>query len=378
MTINHFDTLVIGGGQAGLAAGYHLSRRAADFLIVDANPTIGAVWHNRWDSLRLFTPAQYDGLPGMAFPAAHDIYPGKDAVADYLRSYADRFALPIRLSTPVTRLSHDGQLFHAAIPDGTISARSVIVATGPFQIPSVPTLAADLATEVVQLHSADYRNPVDLPHGPTLVVGGGNSGFQIAEELAATRDVVMSIGKRVPALPQRPLGRDIFWWLDRIGFSRITMGSRLGRRLSTKDALIGVSRRRLQRAGAVIRPRLIAADGPDVVFSDDTRFVPSVVVWSTGYRRDYSWIDVSGALDGGALPIHRRGISSTPGLGYVGLPWQHTRGSALLGGVGRDVEYVVARINDLSVSGPIHATQSQISDTPRDASDHQSRQGANQ
>lgn len=356
MTTNHLDTLVVGGGQAGLATGYHLSRRSGDFLIADANETVGAVWRSRWDSLRLFTPAQYDGLPGMPFPAPHDTYPGKDAVADYLQTYADRFDLPFRLSTRITRLSHDGQLFQAAIPGGRISARSVVVATGPFQVPWVPPMAGDLAPSVVQLHSADYRNPVSLPEAPTLVVGGGNSGFQIAEELAATRPVALSVGQRLASLPQRLLGRDVYWWLDRIGYTRITAASRLGGRLASRDALIGVSGRRLRRAGAMIRPRLVAADTDGVVFSDGIRFVPSVVVWSTGYRRDYSWIDIPGALDARSLPIHQRGISPIPGLCYVGLPWQHTRGSALLGGVGRDAEYLVARLSELPFSGRTLAT----------------------
>lgn len=345
MTTSHFEALVIGGGQAGLAAGHQLANRGSDFLIVDANDTVGAVWRSRWDSLRLFTPAQYDGLPGMAFPAAHDTYPGKDAVADYLEVYATRFDLPIRLSTQVSGLNHDGDMFHAAVPGGLLSADSVIVATGPFQIPSTPGIAADLAPEVVQLHSAHYRNPECLPAAPTLVVGGGNSGFQIAEELAATRPVVLSVGTRVPSLPQRLLGRDIFWWLERIGFTGITADTSLGRRLSTRDALIGESRRHLRRKGVEIRSRVLAADRSGVEFADGSRFAPAAVVWSTGYRRDYSWIDIRGALDAQALPIHCRGVSPIPGLGYVGIPWQNTRRSALLGGVGDDAIHVVGRLS---------------------------------
>src|SRR5215207_7940464 len=179
-----FDVVVIGGSQAGLAVGYHLARRGLRFVILDGGPEIGQVWRSRWDSLTLFTPAQYSGLPGLAFPSPKDTYPSKDDVARYLQSYVSAFDLPERLNAKVTSFTRrDGAL---------------VVATGSFQVPFVPPVAADLDEAVFQIHSADYRNPAQLPEGRVLVVGGGNSGFQIAEELAGTRKVDLAVGKRVP------------------------------------------------------------------------------------------------------------------------------------------------------------------------------------
>ena len=182
------DVLVIGGGQAGLAMGYRLAQRELRFLIVDSGPEIGHVWRSRWDSLRLFTSGRYDNLPGLPFPAAADTYPGKDEVADYLGAYAAAFELPVRLDTTVTSMTRngDGKYLVKAGSD-ELEAAQVVVATGPFQTPFTPPVAADLPPDVHQLHSADYRRPEQLPPGRVLVVGAANSGCQIALELSATR-----------------------------------------------------------------------------------------------------------------------------------------------------------------------------------------------
>src|SRR4029450_9399444 len=206
-----FDVVVIGGSQAGLAVGYHLARRGLRFVILDAGPEIGLVWRSRWDSLTLFTPAQYSGLPGKAFPLPKDTYPSKDDAASYLHSYVSAFDLPVRLNAKVTSLTQRNGAYVVATADAEFTASQVVVATGPFQVPFIPPVAGDLDETVFQIHSAGYRNPAQLPQaGHVLVVGGGNSGFQIAEELAATREVDLSVGKRVPSLPQRLLGRDLF------------------------------------------------------------------------------------------------------------------------------------------------------------------------
>jgi putative flavoprotein involved in K+ transport len=197
------DVLVIGGSQSGLAIAWHLQRQGLDFVVLEAGPEVGHVWRSRWDTLKLFTPAQYDALPGMAFPAPADTYPTKDPVADYLQAYATAFNLPVRLNARVTRLSKTDDEFEVQTADNTFRARQVVVATGPFQVPFVPPPATKLDPSVTQVHSADYRNPQALPEGPVLVVGGGNSGFQIAEELAATRQVDLSIATTYPMLPQR-------------------------------------------------------------------------------------------------------------------------------------------------------------------------------
>jgi putative flavoprotein involved in K+ transport len=340
-----FDVVVIGGSQAGLAIGYHLAQRGLRFVILDAGPEIGQVWRSRWDSLTLFTPAQYSSLPGMAFPSRKDTYPSKDDVASYLQTYASAFDLPIKLNAKVTSLTKRGGGYLVTIADEELTASHVVVATGPFQVPFVPPMADDLDERVTQIHSADYRSPAQLPDGHVLVVGGGNSGFQIAEELAGTRKVDLAVGKRVPSLPQRLLGKDLFWWLSGVGFMKVSTDSRLGRKLSERDVLIGSSARRLRHSGVTMRRRLTSADGQRVLFEDGSEQDVDAIVWATGYRPDFSWIDVPDVKGASDRIVHRRGVTDAPGLFFVGLTWQHTRGSALIGFVNDDAEFIAGCID---------------------------------
>lgn len=339
------DVIVVGAGQAGLALAWHLKRQDRRFVVLDSAHELGHSWRSRWDSLRLFTPAQYDGLPGMAFPAPADTYPSKDEVADYLVAYAARFELPVLLRTTVTRLERSDDRFVVHTNQGRLRARQVVVATGPFQTPVVPAVARGLGAGVVQLHSADYRRPGQLPEGPVVVVGAGNSGLQIADELADTHAVTLAVGSLSPQLPQRFLGRDLFWWLTRLGMLEKTVDSRLVRRMRARggDLVIGSSLRALRRRGVDVAPRVMSADGREVVLEDGVRVPARSVVWATGFRSDYSWIDVPHALHDGR-PVHRRGVTEVPGLYFLGLPWQHTRGSALLGFVRHDAEWIAACI----------------------------------
>jgi putative flavoprotein involved in K+ transport len=343
------DAIVIGAGQAGLAVGHHLAGRGVRFLLVDAAPEIGHSWATRWDSLRLFTPAEYSALPGMAFPAAAGTYPDKDQVAGYLRDYAARFDLPVVPNTRVQHVAEEGGLFRVATSQGTLQSRQVIVATGPFQQPAVPGVASGFATAVTQLHSSAYRRPADLPAadaGKVLVVGAGNSGLQIALEVARTHEVHLSVGTRQKTVPQRPLGRDLFWWLTRTGAVTRSASSPVAAWLRKRggDLVIGTTWNDIDAAGIHVHPRLTRAEGRAAGFSDSrTLDGVSAVVWATGFRSDYSWLDVPGVWDGHQI-VHDRGATAVPGLWFIGLPWQHSRGSALLGFVGDDAAWVADHV----------------------------------
>jgi putative flavoprotein involved in K+ transport len=334
------DVLVVGGSQAGLAIAWHLARQGLRYAVLEAGPEIGHAWRSRWDSLTLFTPAQYDALPGMPFPAPADTYPTKDPVAGYLQAYASALEVPVRLNARVTSLSRTEEGFEARTADQVFRAGQVVVTTGPFQTPFVPPAAQGLDESVTQLHSVGYRNPQALPEGPVLVVWGGNSGFQIAEELAAAgRRVDLSIATKLPVLPQRLAGKDLFWWLTHLGLMRVTTESRLGRRMSSREFVIGSSRRRLQAKGVRFQPRLTGTGARTAHFADGSTLDTGVVIWATGYRPDHSWIQIPGVARDGQI-AHQRGVTGVPGLYFLGLSWQHTRGSALLGFVGDDAAYL--------------------------------------
>ena len=344
-TAKHYEVVVIGAGQAGLAMGYFLSRQQRRFLIVERAGSVGSAWRERWDSLTLFTSRRYDSLPGLDFPGDPAGYPNKDEVIAYLEEYARRFELPVSLNTDVRRLGAAESGGYVLETDrGTIGADQVVVATGPFQQPFVPDVATQLAPEIYQAHSVQYRRPAEVPEGTILVVGGGNTGFQIAEELASTHDrVVLAVGSRQMPLPQRVLGRDLFWWLSKSRVIDKTVESRLGSRMQHRDTLIGSSPRRLSRQGVTIRPRVVDAQGKTVRFEDGGELEVDAVIWATGYRPDYSWLDVP-VIDAESRIRHRRGLTDLPGLYFLGLYWQWTRGSALIGWVRDDAEYIAQQI----------------------------------
>jgi putative flavoprotein involved in K+ transport len=339
-----FDVVVIGAGQAGLAMGYFLSRQGRRFVILDAADSIGAAWRERWESLTLFTPRRYNSLPRLPFPGDSDGYPNRDEVIAYLEQYAETFELPIELNSPVRRLTAEDGRFVLEVDGRTITSDQVVVATGPFQAPYVPELANRLGAEVFQAHSTGYRKPNDVPEGTVLTVGGGNTGFQITKELSATHRVFLSVGSRQTPLPQRILGRDLFWWLTKSRVLSTTVDSRLGRRMRDRETLIGSSPRELKRRYRVeLKPRAVDASGRRVRFADASELEVDAVIWATGYRPDYSWIDLP-VFDPDRRLRHLRGVTDVPGLYFLGLTWQHTRGSALLGWVKDDAEFIAERI----------------------------------
>jgi putative flavoprotein involved in K+ transport len=341
-----YELIVIGGGQAGLATGYWLTKYDIDFLIIDASPRVGDSWRKRWDSLRLFTPAKYSGLPGLPFPGDPYHLPERDEVADYLEWYAQVFDLPIRNNVEVRRVTRSKNSFTIETDSTSYEADNVVVATGPFHVPNIPDVARLIDPSTTQRHSSEYRNPSDLPDGPALVVGAANSGAQIALELAKSRPVTLA-GRSVGTMPRRVLGRDIFDWLH-LTVMRPGSDTLIGKRIrknviGSTDALIGMSERDLANTGVRRAGRVISAlDGCPILEGGQCADVSSII-WATGFRPDFSWIDANVFGDDG-FPIHRRGVTSLPGLYFMGLRFQHRLDSSLIGGAGRDAEFLAESI----------------------------------
>ena len=354
------EVLVVGGGQAGLAIGYFLAQQGRNFAILEAAEAPAAAWRARWDSLKLFTPARYSSLPGLSFPGDPDAYPRRDDVATYLTGYARHFALPVVLGSRVRAIRRDEGRYLVEVDGRSHTADQVVVATGPFQVPFAPAIADDLGQDVFHLHSTLYRAPKDLPDGPVLVVGGGNTGFQLAEELSATREVHLSVGSRQTPLPQRILGRDLFWYLEKTGAMRKSTDTRIGRRLEGRDTLIGSNPRTLRkRHGVQLHPRAVEASGRTVRFSDGSELDVGAVIWATGFRNDHSWIEAP-IFDDQQRVVHRRGVTDSPGLYFLGLTWQYTRGSALIGWIGDDAAYIADQINTSHTARPKRAADEPV------------------
>lgn len=355
--VERFETLVIGGGQAGLAMGHQLSRRGRSFAILDASDRIGDAWRSRWDSLRLFTPARYDGLPGMAFPAPPHYFPTKDEMGDYLEAYARRFELPVRTGVRVERLSrHPEGGFEAASNGRRFRADNVVVAMANYQEPHAPDFAAGLAPDIVQIHSGDYRNPGQLQDGPVLIVGGGNSGSEIAMELAGRHRVWMS-GRDTGSLPFRIAGlpgRLLFVPLvlrllyHRVLTIRTPMGRALRPRVTGKGGpLIRVMPRDLEEAGVERVPRTRGVKGGLPVLEDGRVLETRNVIWCTGFRPGFSsWIDLPLAWDHEHHePRHEGGrVPGQPGLYFLGLHFLRAMSSAMVHGVGRDAGHIAGLI----------------------------------
>lgn len=337
------DVLVIGAGQAGLAMGYHLRQAGKGFLIVDQHARVGDSWRNRFDSLVLFTPRSYSALPGLPVPGDPGGYPTKDEIADYLESYARHFDLPIASGTGIKRLEQAGETFRATTATGRVMwSRAVVVATGAFQEPAVPSIAGNVAGEVPQLTADVYRNPRQIPVGTVLVVGDGATGRQIARELSESHQVILSAGRSRRVSPNRILGKNVFWWMDKLGLIRKPRHSAIGRRLMAADPFPGkeLELKNLQSTGITVVGRLTEVTGRHVSFADGETAEIDAVIWATGYRDRTDWVAIPQVKDAHGAFVEQRGISPVSGLAFVGRSWQWTRGSALLTGVGDDAGYV--------------------------------------
>jgi len=349
--IEHTETVIVGGGQAGLALGYHLARRGRPFVILDANERVGDAWRKRWDSLRLFTPARHSGLPGMRIPAPATHFVSKDELADYLESYAERFELPIRTNAAVTGVARNGSGFVVTAGRQRYEAGNVVVATGSHQIAKVPDFAPDLDPDIVQLHSKQYFGPHQLQDGPVLIVGVGNSGAEIAYEVSKTHEVYLS-GKPSAEIPVKhgpKMARFVFPIIRFIGHHVLTMRNPIGRKVGPSFAreaapLIRVKMKDLKEAGVEQVARTAGVKNGRPVLADGRVLDVKNVIWCTGFRQDYSWIDLS-VLGEDGHPAHKRGISTNEsGLYFMGLIFQFAASSDVLPGVGRDAAYVAKHI----------------------------------
>lgn len=344
-----YKVIVIGAGQAGLSAGYFLSKHNIPFVILDASERVGDSWRNRWDSLHLFTPAKFDGLAGMPFPAPPNSFPSKDEMGDYLESYAKHFNLPVRSGTKADGLKRDGDLYTVTAGDKSYQAEHVVVAMSNFQNPKIPGFANQLNPDIVQLHSIDYKEPSQLQKGDVLVVGAANSGCEIALEAVKNNHRVWLSGREVGHIPfpiDSMIAKLIMIRLViRVIFHRIlTTGTPIGRKkrpeiISKGTPLIRIKPKDIIEAGIERIPKIADVKNGLPVTEDNQVLDVRNIVWSTGFYPSFSWIDVPVFKNG--EPMQNRGVvDKEQGLYFVGLDFLFARSSAMIHGVKRDAEYV--------------------------------------
>ncbi len=351
---SYVETVIIGAGQAGLSTGYHLQRRRREFIILEGNDRVGDGWRRQWDTLRLYTPAKYDGLPGMPFPGSPWTYPLKDEVADYLEAYANRFGLPIRTGVRVERVepAEGGYLVHT--DDGRrIETGNVVIATGTFgRTPSVPDFAAELAPEIRQLHSSEYRRPDQLQDGPVLVVGASHSGTDVAFEVAPFHQTILSGPDRgqIPIRLDAPMARFVIPVLIFVARHLITRRTPIGRREMDEirfhgGPMIRVTREHLeQRNVQRLQSRVVDVSNGAPVLDDGQVLDVTNVVWCTGFRQVYDWLEVP-VIGADGWPQEYRGVAEgAPGLFFCGLAFQYAFSSMMMAGVGRDAAFVAEKI----------------------------------
>lgn len=342
------DFVVIGAAQAGLSMAYYLDRLGKNYLVVDKEDEVGASWLNRWDSLTLFTPSEFNNLPGMDFPAKKGYYPNKEEVADYFKQYVKRFNIQIQLNTLISGVHKKQGIFTLKHENGELETRNLVIATGPFHIPYTPSFSKKISEDIFQIHSNFYKNPQQLQEGAAMVVGAGDSGFQILDEISdSERSTYFSGATDVQVLPQEILGKTLWWWFTKTGFLSFSRKSWIGRKIiKSRQPVIGTDVKGiLNRDNVKPVGNTINAEGKTIVTENKKITDLKNIVWATGYRPNFSWIDGLELTKDG-YPKHDRGISNIKGLYFIGLPWLHTRGSATLGGIRKDAEYITNYIKE--------------------------------
>jgi putative flavoprotein involved in K+ transport len=359
-----FDTVVVGAGQAGLSAGYHLKRASRSFVILDANDRIGGSWRTRYDSLKLFTPSWAVKLPGWRFPKASARYPTRDQMADYLEAYVARFNLPVRTGVDVQRIGRDGERYVLTLDDGRIEADHVIVASGADRDPRVPAFSRELDPGIVQMHSSAYRNPSQLRNGGVLVVGAGNSGADISLDVVGAHPTWLSGPDRghVPVSIDTWVAQNVVFRLIRfVGIHVLTLRTPFGRKAKAKEAsqgdmLVRVKPKQLVAAGIERVPKTVGVSGGLPMLEDGRVLDVANVIWCTGYRHDLSWIELPIFGEDGELQHERGIVTSEPGLYFVGLFFQYSAASSVIPGVPRDAKFVVERLVERDHTGTAHET----------------------
>lgn len=342
-----YDFIVVGAAQAGLSMAYHLKKMNKKFVIVDKESEIGASWLNRWDSLKLFTPSEFNHLEGFNFPAPKGYYPNKYEVADYFKKYVEKFDFPVQLNTLVEGIEKHNGIFTLKHAKGQFQAKNVVIATGPFHLPYTPSCAKKLNNQVSQIHSNYYKSTNQLIPGDTLVVGDGDSGYQILKEVSAdkSRQVYFSGNTDVSVLPQKILGKTLWWWLDILGILNFNKHSWIGKRFfNNRQPIIGTNVKGIL-ARENVTPVGMTKDAEETNVYTEKAELSTLknIIWATGYRPDFTWIDGL-ELDKNGYPKHYRGVSNIKGVYFLGLPWLYTRGSATLGGVKKDAAYLAEEI----------------------------------
>lgn len=336
------DYIIIGAGQAGLAIAYYLNKQNLNYIIVDANSETGAPWLKRWDSLKLFTPSEFNNLPGMKFPHKKGHYANKYEVADYLKSYVVKFNIPIEFNHKITSLKKENGVFKLKSDTKEFLTKNVIVATGPFHKPFTPACHTKISDSIFQIHSEHYKSPNQLQNGSTLVVGAGDSGVQILNEISKTnRTVYFSGNTNINSIPQEILGKTLWWWFKKIGFLSAHKYSWIGKKLSKGgQPVIGTDVKTLfKKENVICVGRTLDANNQTIHFEKQKVSDIKNIIWATGFKPNFQWIDDID-LDDSHYPKNYRGVSELEGLYFLGLPWLYTRGSATLGGIKKDAEYL--------------------------------------
>ncbi|QWI17732.1 oxidoreductase [Bacillus wiedmannii] len=343
------DIIIVGAGQAGLIMGNYLKQEGYNFLLLEAGNRIGDSWRNRYNSLQLFTPKEYSSLPGMILKGEKNEFPHKDEIAMYLEEYAQYFQLPVQLQTEVLKIRKEKEIFELHTPTEVLKSKKVIIASGGFQQPYIPSFSQHLSSHIFQIHSSQYKSPSQIPKGNVLVVGGGNSGMQIAVELAKTHEVTMSISHPLTFLPLRLFRKSIFYWLEKLGLLYAEVNTKRRKWFQKrKDPIFGFEGKELIRNGAIkLEEKVVSASENNIMFQNGGTYSAESIIWSTGFIQNYKWIELEKAVNENGFPNHVKGISPVRGLYYIGLPWQSQRGSALICGVGKDAAYILSEIKKI-------------------------------